>query len=515
MTTTAERIVETTHGKLKSFTERGVRAFRGIPYGASTAGRRFLPPLPAAPWSGIREATEFGPIAPQTGALTQASEGEGRTVGHIPLLRQGEDCLVLNVWTPGITDGARRPVMVWLHGRGFAGGAGSEGWYNGANLARRQDVVVITINHRLNVFGYLHLADIDTRFAGSGVAGMLDAVLALQWVRDNAAAFGGDPNNVTIFGESGGGRKVCTLLAMPAARGLFHRAIIQSSVTLHAVDAERATATTERLLEKLGLKETELDRLQTLPHEQLTAAIGAQGGEAGAAPGALNFAPVMDGNFMPAHPFDPVACPTSVDVPVMVGTNKDEMALFMARDPRRRRLEERELEERLTSLFARSALDWREVLAVYRQSRPEATPWDLLVGINSEARRLAANALADRRAAAGSAPTYLYLFDWESDFLGGLYKAAHAMEIPFAFANVDDVPMTGERADKHDLETVMSTAWANFARSGNPNGSIVPQWSAFDSEKRGTMVFDVPSRAVNDPRGDERLVWQGDLSLYR
>jgi para-nitrobenzyl esterase len=402
--------------------------------------------------------------------------------------------------------------MVWLHGRGFASGAGSEGWYNGANLAKRGNAVLITINHRLNVFGYLHLAGVDPAFAGSGVAGMLDAVLALQWVRDNAEAFGGDPNNVTIFGESGGGRKVCTLLAMPAAQGLFHRAIIQSSVTLHAVDAKRATDTAERLLSKLGIKPNELDKLQGLPHEQFTEAIGVQGGDAGAGPGAMSFAPVMDGDFMPVHPFDPVACPTSIGVPLMLGTNKDEAALFLARDPRRRRLEEPELEERLKPMLRDR---WQEILAVYRKSRPEATPWDLLVGINSEARRLAANTLADRRAAAGSAATYMYLFAWESDFLGGLYKASHAMEIPFAFDNVDDVPMTGERTDRHDLAAVMSQAWANFARNGDPNGSNVPQWPAFDSEKRGTMVFDVPSRAEDDPRGEERKVWKGDLSLYR
>ncbi|HXH20715.1 MAG TPA: carboxylesterase family protein, partial [Dehalococcoidia bacterium] len=327
-------------------------------------------------------------------------------------------------------------------------------------------------------------------------------------------AFGGDPNNVTIFGESGGGRKVCTLLAMPAAKGLFHRAIVQSSVTLRAIERDRATEMAERLLAKLGIGRGELGKLQVLPHEQLTEAIGVQGGD-GAAGGGFNFAPVMDGEYMPVHPFDPVACPTSVDVPLLLGTNKDEAALFMARDPRRRRLEEHELEERLAALFARSALDWREVLAVYRRNRPEATPWDLLVGINSEARRLAANTLAERRVAAGGAPVYMYFFAWESDFLGGLYKAAHAMEIPFAFANVDDVPMTGERPDKHELESVMSAAWANFARKGDPNGGPVPEWPQFDTQRRATMVFDVPSRAEDDPRSEERLVWKGDLSLYR
>jgi para-nitrobenzyl esterase len=418
---------------------------------------------------------------------------------------------VLNVWTPGVGDGAKRPVMVWLHGRGFASGAGSEGWYNGANLARRQDVVVVTINHRLNVFGYLHLADINPEFAGSGIAGMLDAVLALRWIRDNAEAFGGDPGNVTIFGESGGGRKVCTLLAMPAARGLFHRAIVQSSVTLRAVERDRARSAAERLLDKLGIGKDELHKLQALPHEQLTEAIGVQAGD-GAARGGFNFAPVMDGNYMPVHPFDPVACPTSVDVPLMLGTNKDEMALFMARDPRRRRLEEHELRERLEPVLGQR-MD--EIISVYHKNRPEATPWDLLVGINSESRRLAANTLAERRVAAGGAPVYMYFFAWESDFLGGLYKAAHAMEIPFAFANVDDVPMTGERPDKHELEEVMSAAWANFARTGDPNGSAVPEWPAFDAQRRGTMVFDVPSRAENDPRSEERLVWKGDLSLYR
>lgn len=503
-------IVSTTHGRLRGTTEKDVLVFRGIPYGASTAGeQRFRPPLANAPWTGIREAIEFGPITPQRGPLVANTPAEVRTIGAIPLLPQSEDCLVLNLWTPAIDD-TKRPVMVWLHGRGFAAGAGSEGWYNGANLAKRGDVVVVTINHRLNVFGYLHLADLGgEKYAGSGVAGMLDAVLALQWVRDNAAAFGGDPGNVTIFGESGGGRKVCTLLAMPSAKGLFHRAIIQSSVTLKAVDATDGTRFAEQVLHKLGLQNSEVDTLQQLPFQQITDAIGALG--TAAREDQLQAAPVVDGVYLPNHPFDPIATPLAADVPIMLGTNKDENAIFLAPDPRRRRLEEHELQERLETYLG----DKKDgILSVYRRTRPEATPWDLYVGITSEGRRLAANLLAERQAATASAPVYLYLFDWESDYLGGLFKATHAMEIPFVFDNTDSVPMTGDRPDKAALAAIMSETWAAFARNGNPNTPGLRDWQPFDADRRATMVFDTPSHAEDDPRREERLAWAGTM-VYR
>ncbi|MBA3027988.1 MAG: carboxylesterase/lipase family protein [Desulfobacteraceae bacterium] len=492
--------VTTTQGKVQGFGgSNGVFTFLGIPYGADTAGaRRFRPPIPAKPWTGVRNTSTYGPTCPQGGSTLARKD-----------LSVHEDCLVLNVWTPGVNDHGKRPIMVWLHGGGFQAGSGSGPLTSGGNLAAHGDVVVVSLNHRLNIFGFLYLQEVcGPEFNGSGVAGMLDVVLALEWIRDNIEAFGGDPANVTIFGESGGGRKVSVLMGMPAARGLFHRGIIESGPHPRGIPAETATRLASRFIEWLGFKTGDGEALQALPADILFKQFGKfidqvddphlVGGRAGR----WLLSPVVDGIYLPADPFSP-ASPTSHDIPLIIGTNKDEAALFLANVPDIDKIDEAQLIKRLEKVLGDRT---EAILNIHRKNRPKESRYDLLCAISSEDRRMMSIETAEEKAKQCGAPVYMYLFTWESN--KGLLKAAHTMEIPFIFRNHEASGMVGTREDRHKMADIMSDTWVAFARNDDPNHPGLPNWEPYDLEQRATMILDVPPGLANDPWGEERLAWK-------
>jgi len=487
-------VANTTSGKVRGVVqENKVNAFRGIPYGASTGGaNRFMPPVKPEPWTSVKDTVDWGPEAPQ-GPHTEIPE----VAATIPKLTISEDCLHLNVWTNGLgsqSDTRKRPVMVWLHGGGFTSGNGSYTMYDGANMARKHDVVTVTVNHRLNSFGFLYLAEIGgAKYANASNAGMLDIVAALEWVRDNIANFGGDPSNVTIFGQSGGGGKVSTLMAMPGAKGLFHRAIIQSGANVKGVSTEDATKTAQMLMDKLNVKTA--DELQQLPMDQLIAATLSTRG--------LRLAPVVDGKTLPGGPFDPTAPELSSSVPLLIGSAEFEVNFFPTTklDP----IDDSELHAIVRQATRAGDAEVDKLIAVYRKGRPGASAVDLAQIIASDGFRSGVVTEAERKAVQ-PAPVHMYYFAWKSPVRDGKLKAFHTLEIPFVLNNVDEAKsMTGSGADRYPLQEKMSGAWAAFARTGNPNHKGLPSWPAFKTDRRATMVFDNQCKVVNDPHGEERL----------
>jgi para-nitrobenzyl esterase len=503
-------IAETAYGKIRGVDNNGIKTFKGIPYGAGTSGaNRFMPPAEPANWSGVRDALAYGPSAPQRDPAAPPPSPGAISISGEKLPPEGEDCLVLNIWTPAVSAGGnaagKRPVMFWCHGGGFATGSGSSPDTDGTNLARRGDVVVVSINHRLNVLGFADLADFSGDFAASGDAGMLDIVQALRWVRANISRFGGDPNTVTIFGQSGGGRKVETLLAMPAAKGLFHRAIIESGAAVKVVDREAALRNSEQLLAHLGIDKKNVRALQSVPVEKVMGAyfeVVRENPEVD--PSFGGFSPMVDDKFLPQHPFFPAASTVSADVPVMIGHTRTEMTLFSLHDPAAFSLNDADMRKRVTELLAARA---PSMIDLYRKINPGASPSDIYFLIASDLRYAAPTMLAaERRAALGKGPVHLYYFTWETPVQGGRLESPHTMEIPFAFDNVKiSERMTGGGPEAMALADKLSDTWIAFARTGDPNTPKLPHWPAYDAKDRATMVINNVSKVENDPLREQRL----------
>jgi para-nitrobenzyl esterase len=496
--------VSTSNGPVSGYQEGRLRIFKGLRYGAPPIGPlRFKPPGRPARWTEPAEAVSLGAPALQAG-LAPGEKTGGRSAGDPPAPGEpgtSEDCLFINLWTPGIDAGAR-PVMVWLHGGGFGNGSGGAAMYDGGALARRGDVVTVTVNHRLNVFGYLHLGDLGGH-PSSGQAGMLDIVLALEWVRDNIATFGGDPGNVTVFGESGGGWKVCLLQAMPAARGLLHKGIIQSGPGLRAISRETATKTAAGLLANLGIASGDLKSLETIPAEAIQAAAAPVAGDRLMSA----FTPCLDGVALPRAPFDPDAPAISADVPLMIGTNKDETTLFNLGAPGFGRWTDEDLQKRAITAAGDKA---EPLIAALRAAYPDYSPTHLICAVQTVTTMWRNSlALAERKAAQRAAPIFMYMMAWETPVARGSLKSPHALEIPLVFDNVEAARnFVGRGDDPQTLADQMAPSWLAFARTGNPNTPGLPDWPAYDAESRATMIFDLASQIDTDPLAEVRRILQ-------
>ena len=499
----ASPIAETNTGRVRGATHEGIHSFRGIPYGASTGGQnRWLPPKPATAWTGVRDALDYGPRAPQNERPAKEP--------HLAWIRDtrdtSEDCLALNVFTPAVNDNRKRPVLVYIHGGGFVSGASSAPGLDGHNFARRGDVVLVSLNHRLNLFGHLSLAESgDARYADAGNVGLLDVIQALQWVRDNIANFGGDPGNVSISGQSGGASKVAVLMAMPGAQGLFHKAIIQSaSSLLRMATPEAAARNTHHLLTQLGLDVRNVNALLDVPAATLLQAMP----KAVAAAGRIdNYRPVLDGRSLAVHPFDPAAPAIAANVPLMIGSCETEMTFPYSQAMQNFTYDEAQVLARIKGFVRVDDAQAARLMAVYRQTRPNATPGDLWVMISTD-HQYRGNGIkaSELKSALGKAPSWHYLFTWKTPVLNGLLKSPHTICIPFSFGNVDIAAgITGTGADRYPLQERMMDAWHAFMRSGNPNHRGLPQWKPYDATDRPTMIFDNACRLTNDPARDERL----------
>jgi para-nitrobenzyl esterase len=496
-------------GKLEGDDQGGLLSFKGIPFAAPPVGeRRWGAPEKPASWTGVRDARRFGAVAHQN--RVQLSALSAMVIDG----EQSEDCLTLNVWTPAL-DGKRRPVMVWIHGGGFTIGASSQALYDGSVLARRGDVVIVTVNYRLGPLGFIRLADVTGgKIASSGNEGMLDQVAALEWVRDNIAEFGGDPGNVTIFGESAGGMSVGTLLAMPSARGLFHKAIPQSGACHTGSPVARANRTAERVLSKLGVKSGDTAAIRALtPAQLLTGTMLADGKTPDPELG-MAYQPVIDGTHVPRAAIEMVADGSASGVAVMVGSTLEEWKLFSLMDPSLHKLDRNGLGARISRRLTVEAAD--SVIDSYAKARGQrgesVTPADLFTAIETDrVFRIPGVRLAQVQPR-HDARVYSYLFTWPSPAMGGVLGSCHALELGFVFGTnhipgMSSFAGTGPAAEK--LATQMQDAWLAFARSGDPSSESTGKWNRYDEANRSTMVFGANTKLENAPRDEERRAWEG------
>ncbi|MEI9851901.1 MAG: carboxylesterase family protein [Sphingomonas sp.] len=505
---TSEPVVETRQGKWRGATVDGAATFKGVRYAVAD---RFLPPRAPDRWAGVQDALAYGAIAPQTnpnpppGPPYVITAQFPRPAGAPPPTPavESEDCLFLNVWTPTLDRGRKLPVMVWLHGGFFYAGSGATG--DGSGIARRGEAVVVSLNHRLNAFGYCHLAGYGAEYSHSGNLGMLDIVAALEWVRDNIEGFGGDPGRVMVFGASGGGMKTSFLMASPRAKGLLHRAGVQSGPGLRFLEHDAAAHATELLFAELSLKSGDVGALKALPVKQLLA--GYYGVVARLPPKRFidlpSFAPVIDPELLPRHPFSPDAAPLARPIPMMIGWNAQEMSFFMGNDDAGFALDEAGARERFQGFLGDKA---EAAYALYARRYPDASPSRRYIQAWSDySLMLPVLALADRKAAAGGGATYAYRLDRESPALGGKLGALHSSEAPYVFDTVANAAaMTGGTPEAHALARAMSGAWTRFAATGDPNGGGLPHWPAYAVATRPIMLFGDASAAANDPQAEER-----------
>ncbi len=499
-------VVATEAGRVQGTAADGVLHFYGIPYGAPTGGEnRFMPPKKPTSWTGVRQAVDFGQICPQSREGAAFEHGLFAFINIPPKAGEGEDCLNLNLWTPA-ADNAKRPVMVYLHGGGYATGSGSKPDLNGAKLAREGDVVSVNITHRLNAFGYTYLGGVGGEaFAHSGTVGIMDIVLALEWVRDNIDRFGGDPAKVMVFGESGGGGKISALLAMPSAHGLFRGAAIQSGATLFLPETQEADAQTRAFMNALGLRPNQVRELQMMPARQLTDGyLDFVKGNPGA------FTPVVDGSVLPTNPCYPVAPALSRDIPLLVGTNRTETAAFLREDPTVFSLDESGLRKRLQDTVASPLIE--RTAALYRRLYPKASCGELYLLITSD-RSARKNCLrmADARAAQKSAPTYVYNLAFETSYMNGQLHSPHYEDVPLIFQSYN-LPgldeFIGRSPQVQEMGRILSQIWINYARTGVPQAPGIPTWKPYTLEQRETMILNVESRLAADPMGETRGYWE-------